>query len=61
MATRLLDCAYPSKIKRIHGYPQFGHSSIAELGFGQEFRLIVLHKLEKPSGTSSRFVRSLCG
>jgi hypothetical protein len=34
---------------------------MTQLSFGQEFRLIVLHKLEKPSGTSGRFVGSLCG
>jgi len=34
---------------------------MAQLGFGQEFRLIVLHKLEKPRGTSGRFVGGLCG
>jgi hypothetical protein len=34
---------------------------MTQLGFGQEFRLIVLHKLEKPSGAFCRFFGSLCG
>ena len=59
VATGLLDCVDPSKIKRVLRHAEFAQRCIAKLCFGQELRLVVLHEWNQPVTTSSAFFFSL--
>jgi hypothetical protein len=50
-----LDGVDPCKVERIFRHVKFTDSCGAQLGFGQELRVLVLHKSKQPIATSAVF------